>query len=301
MADKGFFEQFLMSPSNATSEQKQSIARAINNIHRAYLEIATRHEVDGRFLSFGRPVYLLIALTDRQVYVIYTNENAVRGHTQWWFLDLTGQTSSGDVTQDIVTIARRDIGLSGWKRFRFARILLDQDDHSLTEAAATAIFNHDYQEELTRRRIVRINPIFTGRDFVVKPRTCFVLMPFRDDLDPVYTDHIKVVCDELHIDCQRADDIFRNTAIIEDIWEAINTAHVIVADLTGKNPNVFYEVGVAHTVGKKVILITQSIDHVPFDLRHLRHVQYEYTPRGMDAFEQQLRNTLVTVLDEPAS
>ena len=86
----------------------------------------------------------------------------------------------------------------------------------------------------------------------------------------------------------------RNTAIVEDIWESINRARILIADLTGKNPNVFYEVGIAHTVGKEVILTTQNIDDVPFDLRHLRHIQYTYTPRGMEAFEQQLRKAANT-------
>ena len=142
---------------------------------------------------------------------------------------------------------------------------------------------------------MQINPIFTGRKFSIENDLCFVLMPFRDDLRSVYDDHIKKVVEALGLRCQRADDIFRNTAIIEDIWESINKARFIIADLTGKNPNVFYEVGVAHTVGKDVVLTTQSIDDVPFDLRHLRHIQYTYTPRGMEAFEQQLRNPISTL------
>jgi hypothetical protein len=65
-----------------------------------------------------------------------------------------------------------------------------------------------------------------------------------------------------------------------------------VRKFTGKNPNVFYEVGVAHTVGKEVILVTQSMDDVPFDLRHLRCIVYEYTPRGVRALEANLQNTI---------
>lgn len=142
---------------------------------------------------------------------------------------------------------------------------------------------------------MQINPVFTRRNFAVEPDLCFVLMPFRDELRPVYEDHVKRTVEQLGLRCRRADDIFRNTAIIEDIWEQINSARVIIADLTDKNPNVFYEVGVAHTLGKEVVLITQSIEDVPFDLRHLRHILYTYTPRGMDTFEQQLRNTLTTI------
>ena len=139
-------------------------------------------------------------------------------------------------------------------------------------------------------------PMFSGRDFSIDPKFVFVLMPLLETLRPVHSDHIMKVCKELELDCKRADDIFRNTSIIEDIWECINTAKVIIADLTGKNPNVFYEIGMAHTIGKNVVLLTQSIEDVPFDLRHLRHIHYEFTPRGMQTFEQQLKSTLRTVL-----
>jgi len=140
-------------------------------------------------------------------------------------------------------------------------------------------------------------PLFAGRDFAADPRFVFVLMPFRESLRPVFSDHILKVCQELGLNCKRADDIFRNTSIIEDIWEAINTARVIIADLTGKNANVYYEIGMAHTIGKSVILLTQAIEDVPFDLRHLRHIQYEYTPRGMQSFEERLKSTIVNVLE----
>ena len=65
----------------------------------------------------------------------------------------------------------------------------------------------------------------------------------------------------------------------------------MLADLTDGNPNVFYELGICHAMGKKVVLITQNAE-VPFDVRHIRHIRYEYTPRGMQAFEAALRETL---------
>jgi hypothetical protein len=141
-----------------------------------------------------------------------------------------------------------------------------------------------------------VEPIFAGRNLSLDPSLCFVLMPFRSDLNPVYEDHIKKVAQAAGLQAQRADDIFSNSSIMEDIWKSIVCARVILADMTGKNPNVFYEMGIAHAIGKTVVLLTQSLDDVPFDLRHLRHVQYEYTPRGMVAFEQQLHRTLLSVL-----
>ncbi len=120
----------------------------------------------------------------------------------------------------------------------------------------------------------------------------FVLMPFRDELRPVYDDHIKSVVDKAGLTCARADDLFGAEAIINEIWSFIKNADLVIADCTGRNPNVFYEIGIAHTVGVPVILISQNIEDVPFDLRHQRVILYAYTPQGVKAFEQALAEAL---------
>lgn len=122
----------------------------------------------------------------------------------------------------------------------------------------------------------------------------FVLMPFVSNLKPVYDDHIKKVSKTLNLSIARADDFFSQDSIMYEVWSAITQASILIADCTGKNPNVFYEIGIAHTIGKPVILITQNQDDVPFDLRHRRYIQYDYTPAGMIKFE----NTLTTTISE---
>jgi hypothetical protein len=120
----------------------------------------------------------------------------------------------------------------------------------------------------------------------------FVLMPFAPAMKPLYDDHIAPVAARVGLSVARADDFFTTAAIISDIWSAIATARVIVADCTARNPNVFYEIGLAHAIGKPVVLITAKGDDVPFDLRHLRYIQYDFTPRGMSAFEQRLETSI---------
>jgi hypothetical protein len=120
----------------------------------------------------------------------------------------------------------------------------------------------------------------------------FVAMPFSSKLEPVYEDHIKKAIARLDLEVGRADDFFRRGSIMSDIWSAIHAARVVVADLTGRNPNVLYEIGLAHAIGKDTILISQSMDDVPSDLRHLRVIVYEFSPRGMKAFEKQLVMTI---------
>lgn len=123
----------------------------------------------------------------------------------------------------------------------------------------------------------------------------FVLMPFTEELRPVYEDHIKNAISKAGLEVGRADDFFRSRSIMSDVWSAINAARVIIADCTKRNPNVFYEIGLAHAVGKETILISQSVDDVPFDLQHLRFIVYEYTPRGMKAFEAALLKVVESI------
>ena len=146
-------------------------------------------------------------------------------------------------------------------------------------------------------RIVKIDPIFQGRDFLRKDNFIFVLSPFGDPFDTVYSDHLKPAVESIGgLICSRADDIYDNRPIIEDIWRCTHEARLLISELTGRNANVFYETGIAHTIGKEVILITQSMADVPFDLKHLRCIVYEYTPKGAKALEQNLKNTVLNIM-----
>ena len=61
----------------------------------------------------------------------------------------------------------------------------------------------------------------------------------------------------------RGYDLFGAEVVIDEIWSCIKNADVVIADCTSRNPNVFYEIGIAHTLGTPVILITQDIEDVP--------------------------------------
>ena|GEM_PF-1664297 len=147
-----------------------------------------------------------------------------------------------------------------------------------------------------------VSPIFEGRGFPVAQKLCVVLMSFADEARPIYDDRIrKVVVEQCGLECRRADDVFKPGQSMEQVWELINRARLIVADVSGRNPNVFYELGIAHTLGKPVILITRSEDDVPFDLRHLRFIQYKYTPRGCQGLERKLREAIEAAVGPRAS
>ena len=126
---------------------------------------------------------------------------------------------------------------------------------------------------------------------------CFIIMPFGiTDLENFYTEFVLPVLHGCKLNCTRGDDIFGSNVIMEDVRSAIAAADLVVADLTGQNPNVFYEVGIAHTMGKQVLLLSQSINDVPFDLRHRRVLSYQYTPVGCKKFVAKLREHVMTIL-----
>ncbi len=103
----------------------------------------------------------------------------------------------------------------------------------------------------------------------------FILIPHSEEFDPVYSGFLKPVLEEAGFTVQRAGDILSTQNILRDIFEAIANSDLIVADLTGSNANVFYELGIAHACGKTVILLTQAVYDVPFDLRGYRLIEYD--------------------------
>lgn len=73
----------------------------------------------------------------------------------------------------------------------------------------------------------------------------------------------------------RGDELFTTGSVVEQIWEQVTKSPVLLADLTGKNANVFYELGLAHAARKPVVFTASNIEDVPFDLRHLRVIVYD--------------------------
>src|SRR5690349_71008 len=104
----------------------------------------------------------------------------------------------------------------------------------------------------------------------------FVLMPFDSSFDDIYHLGIKATAEKEEILAERVDEqIFHEEKILERIYNQINLADFIIADMSGRNPNVFYEVGYAHARGKTCLLLTQKSEDIPFDLKHHRHIIYE--------------------------
>ena len=104
---------------------------------------------------------------------------------------------------------------------------------------------------------------------------CFTIMPFEGYFNDYYIKIYKVAIEESNLQSLRSDDLFTPGTIVNDIWDHIQNSRIVLADLTQQNANVFYELGLAHASGKPVILLSESIDDIPFDLRALRIILYD--------------------------
>jgi hypothetical protein len=118
-----------------------------------------------------------------------------------------------------------------------------------------------------------------------------VMMPFDMKFDKVL-ETIKTACSNVNMQCYRVDDLWNNSTVIQDIFELIYCSSIVIVDFTGKNSNVFYEAGIAHTLGKNVIPTTQNIDDIPFDLRHHRVLKYLNNNEGLQELKKSLENRL---------
>jgi hypothetical protein len=103
----------------------------------------------------------------------------------------------------------------------------------------------------------------------------FVLMPFNPKFDDIYKFGIKGAAEEAGAYAERVDEQIFTEGFLDRVFNQINKADVIVADMTGGNPNVFYEVGYAHALGKIVLLLIKDTSDIPSDLRHRPHIVYE--------------------------
>jgi hypothetical protein len=132
------------------------------------------------------------------------------------------------------------------------------------------------------------------------PEICFVISPFGGWHDDYHRDIFCPAIKQAGLEPARADDLFRSSNIVHDIWHLVATARVLLADLTGKNPNVFYELGLAHAARKPVLLLTQSMDDVPFDLRALRVITYDVEhPAWGDVLRDNIKQGLKEMLESP--
>lgn len=135
---------------------------------------------------------------------------------------------------------------------------------------------------------------------VIDPKLCFVLMPMTEKFEKMYRHVIKPTVTELELDCLYAGEIFGARPIMQDVWDYCAKARVVIAELTGSNPNVYYEAGYSHAFdSEKVVFVAQQMDEVTFDVRHFRCIEYDPHPGDVDEFKRELKKNVAAVLAKP--
>ena len=128
---------------------------------------------------------------------------------------------------------------------------------------------------------------------------CFVIMPFSGSFNDYYRKILKPTIENCGLKSIRADEVYGVKPIIEDIAECIINSEIVIADVTDKNPNVNYELGMAHALCKQVIIISQKVEDIPFDYRHIRAIIYD-TKRvdWADNLKTELEKTIKLVISD---
>jgi len=136
-------------------------------------------------------------------------------------------------------------------------------------------------------------------DLEAVTNSCFVVMPFHSLFESQYERVIQPAVEDAGLECVRGDEIYTQQAIVQDIWKAIRQARVILVELSGRNPNVMYETGLAHAIGKPIVFITRNQEDVPFDLGPLRYIYYDpNNPFWGEDLRAELTKMLRKVIEE---
>lgn len=185
------------------------------------------------------------------------------------------------VSTDRIASMAAELGIGDWELHRTHWAIKDVDLYGVLLGA-----------EGTRQLAPRVFSFPV--EVPLEPDLVAVMMPFGAEFNPVYA-AIKDAVEGLGLRCHRADDIWENHHIMDDVISLIWRSRLVVSDLTSKNANVFYETGIAHSLGRDVIQIAQSIDDVPFDLRSIRTLTYLRNSEGLDALKETLARRIGTL------
>ncbi len=139
-----------------------------------------------------------------------------------------------------------------------------------------------------------VNLSFFKSSYDVKKNSAFIILPFSEVWSADVTKGIRDTCKKCGFSAKRADDIFdTKRSVIDDIWKGLCEAEIVIVDVTKQNANVFYELGLAHALGKDIILLRQQEgDEVPFDIRGRRYLQYGTLPTEFSKFKKDLTKAL---------
>ncbi|MBW3140931.1 nucleoside 2-deoxyribosyltransferase [Ferrimonas balearica] len=162
------------------------------------------------------------------------------------------------------------------KELTVSRDRFDSVNHLLNDAQ-NAYFDKGGSRYVSNSEMKRVNffdNINAKVDGKIDDNLVFVLTPFNEKYEAQYC-AIKKLVTEYGFECSKGDDSIVSTNILAHIAEQISKARLVIANISGRNPNVFYELGIAHALGKPVIIVSESLSDIPFDINSSRILAFE--------------------------
>ncbi len=193
-----------------------------------------------------------------------------------------------------------DLDIGDWEMNRTHWAVKDVDlldvlrDAGLIESgeAADSLLDRGWQPAPAPDAMLEVSPtVFSIPTLPREEDLVAVMMPFSHEFDRVL-EVIRDACESAGLRCERADDIWDESTIIQDVFNLIFRSHVVIVDLSGRNGNVLYETGIAHTLGRPVVPISQPTEGIPFDLVHHRTLLYLPNEQGLEEMRAKLQSRL---------
>ncbi|MCP4286217.1 MAG: hypothetical protein GY792_17510 [Gammaproteobacteria bacterium] len=253
---------------------------------------------------------LLIVFTLGAVFVVAAFNRILEGTTEWFAMFFVMFCVTCAIFMSIAT-SRFDRAISysrsqmmGVFNSRLSHIRAGSEETGILRTLKLTGLDNMLSEFRKASRKLRDDVIVLGPERVYRSKEqrisgatprCFIVMPFGEPWSAEVDRQIRGACTNCGVQAVRGDDIFSPTDILDDIWQQIITADFVIADVTNRNTNVFYELGMAHTVGKPVIILSQRESDVPIDLKTRRWIAYD--PEHSDDLAAVLCKSVTQVLE----
>lgn len=286
---------------NISNSKMSDITKVLDEFMECVIAINKLKKLRRAVIRSLLPCNCLIILDSRNIFVIAQPQSGVPSSL---YHEISGVTLTSPMALDI---AKWDFGYEDPFLITIPKDILEKTSEErkiILEAIAKLHVESEYLRVIKITSLIQINPLFGPASYTMDDRLVFVLMPFTKELTEIYNTIIKPTVESYGLICRRADDFKTNKVIMQDIWKAICEAKFIIADLTELNPNVMYELGIAHTLGKETLLISQIGDKepikFPFDITHIRRIEYENSAIGGNKLMDSLKETVEYLLNPPS-
>lgn len=257
----------------------------------AFLEHLQQHHIINTFSdSDDLRAKVLLALDNYRQMARYTDKT-IRPPAQSLRAQTAPPAESEQADTDFETLVERALTVASDDIEQIIRRALD-----LHQAQQMVRQSSDHDGEM------RVNPIFgppLQQDQFQSD--IFMIMPFREQFNSIYENVVRPVVASLNLTIKRGDDFTSlSGAIMNEVWAALNACRLVIVETTEVNANVYYELGIAHTLGKPAILLTQAkdVEDLPFDIRHLRFIVYDNTIPGGEKLEADLQRAILWILND---